>query len=383
MPRMPLPLETWGNVTRLTANGKPAARLSYRDTDGTIRRILRTGTSFAQAERSVLEAVRQRLAPTFEDLNAESTINQAVHQYLEAADHLSESSLNVYRNAAKNIIEMGLGAVRLRELTVPRAERFLKLVIAKNGPSSAKSIRTILNNALTEAVRLGALSVNPIQSTSVPKAVKKEILAPSLEAVREIRRLIRAFDEGTDKRGVARVSDIADLIDLYAATGARTSELLALTWDEVDLELQPATLTIRATLIIGTDGKLKRQDHPKTRRSIRALKLPHSAASILVKRRVHAYNEIVFPSSVGTFRWPHNLRRMWREALAGTPYSGWTPRDFRKAVATLVRDEMGVEAARDQLGHTNESVTIGHYIQPTHEGPDATVTLERLFEKGQ
>jgi len=74
---------------------------------------------------------------------------------------------------------------------------------------------------------------------------------------------------------------------------------------------------------------------------------------------------------------------LWREALEGTVYSGWTPRDFRKAVATLVRDNMGVEAARDQLGHTNESVTLGHYIQPTHEGPDATSVLDMLFEKGQ
>lgn len=380
MPRPPLPLETWGNATRLTHHGKPAARLSYRDSDGTIRRLLRTGATFAQAERLVLEAVRERLAPTFEDLNADSTVKETVHRYLDAADHLSESSLIVYRNAAKNIIDLGLGAVRLRELTVPRAERFLKLVTEKNGPSSAKSIRTILNNAFTEAVRLGALPSNPINATSVPKAAKKEILAPSLASVRAIRSLIRAFDQGTDKRGMARVSDIADLIDLYAATGARTSELLALTWDAVDLELQPATLAIRATLIVGADGKLKRQDHPKTSRSVRTLKLPHSAAVILVSRRVNAYSDIVFPSSVGTFRWPHNLRRLWREALAGTEFAGWTPRDFRKAVATLVRDEMGVEAARDQLGHTSESVTIGHYIQPSHEGPDATVTLERLFD---
>ena len=380
MPRPPLPLETWGNVTRLTANGKPAARVSYRDTDGTIRRILRTGNTHAQAERFVLEAVRQRLAPTFEDLNAESTVKEAVHRYLDNADHLSEATINVYRNATKNIIDFGLGAVRLRELTVPRAERFLKLVTEKNGPSSAKAIRTILNNALTEAVRLGATPHNPMKATTVPKSVKQEIVAPSLDAVKEIRAIIRAFDNGTDKRGQPRASDIADLIDLYAATGARTSELLALTWNDVNLKAEPATLTIRKTVIVGTDGKLKVQDHPKTSRSIRALKLPHAAASILTARRVNAYNDIVFPSSVGTVRWPHNLRRMWREALAGTQYSGWTPRDFRKAVATLVRDIMGVEAARDQLGHTNESVTLGHYIQPTHEGPDATKVLDLLFE---
>jgi integrase len=382
MSRPPLPLETWGNVTRLTHHGKPAARLSYRDTDGTIRRILRTGTTFAQAERTVLESVRQRLAPTFEDLNADSTVLEAVTKYLDGATHLADSTIVGYRNATKNIIELGFGAVLLREVTVPRAERFLKLVTDKNGPSSAKSIRSILNNALTDAVRLGAIPSNPVAVTTVPKAVKKEILAPSLTAVQEIRALIRAYNDGTDKRGLPRVSDIADLIDLYAATGARTSELLALRWDAVNLDTMPATLTIRSTVITGLDGKLKVQDHPKTSRSIRELKLPNAAASILTARRVNSHGDIVFPSSVGTFRSPHNLRRMWRDALAGTPFSGWTPRDFRKSVATLLTNEMSVEAARDQLGHHNSSVTIGHYIQPTHEGPDATEVLERLFQKG-
>jgi integrase len=236
---------------------------------------------------------------------------------------------------------------------------------------------------LTEAVRLGAIPGNPIAATTVPKAVKKEILAPSLTAVQEIRALIRAYSEGTDKRGLPRVSDIADLIDLYAATGARTGELLALTWDAVDLDATPATLTIRATLITGIDGKLQRQTHPKTSRSIRKLKLPNAAASILTARRINAHNDIVFPSSVGTFRSQANLRRMWRDALSGTVYSDWTPRDLRKTVATLLTNEMSVETARDQLGHHNTSVTLGHYIQPTHEGPDATDVLDRLFQKGE
>ena len=383
MPRPQLPLETWGKLTRLTVNGKPAARASYRDSDGITRRIQRLGRTHAHAERLLLEALRARLAPTFEDLTAESTVTQAIKSYLDTATHLSESTINVYSNATKSIVATGFGSVLLREVTVPRVERFLKSVTANNGPSQAKTVRTILNNALTEAVRLGALPFNPVAATTVPQSEKKPIKAPSLMAVREIRALIRQHDEGTGERGQVRMSDIADLVDLYAATGARTSELLALVWSDIDLNSSPARLTINKTLVVGTDNKLKVQDHPKTSRGIRTLLLPPSAANILTKRRINSHSEIVFPSSTETYRWPHNLRRIWREALAGTPYDTWTPRDFRKAVATIVKDEMGVEAARDQLGHTSENVTIGHYIQPTYEGPDATDVLEKLIEKGE
>lgn len=383
MTRPALPLETWGKITRLTIDGKPAARASYRDSDGVTRRIQRIGRTHAHAERNLLEALRERLAPTFEDLSSESTVLEAIKSYLESVTHLSDSTINVYRNATKGIVANGFGSVLLREVTVPRCERFLKVVSETNGKSQAKTVRTILNNALTEAVRLGAIPFNPVSATTVPQPEKKPIKAPSLMAVREIRALIRRHDEGEDKRGQKRVSDIADLVDLYAATGARTSELLALVWEDIDLNSSPARLTINKTLVIGTDGKLKVQDHPKTSRGIRTLKIPQSAADMLTSRRIKSHSQIVFPSSTDTYRWPHNLRRIWREALDGTPYESWTPRDFRKAVATIVKEEMGIEAARDQLGHTSENMTVGHYIQPTYEGPDATEVLEKLIEKGE
>ena len=227
MPRPQMPLETWGKITRLTVDGKPAARASYRDSAGVTRRIQRIGRTHAQAERLLLEALRTRLAPTFEELTAESTVTQAIKSYLDAATHLSESTINVYRNATKSIVTAGFGSVHLREVTVPRVERFLKTVIAGNGPSQAKTVRTILNNALTEAVRLGALPFNPVSATTVPQSEKKPIKAPSLMAVREIRALIRRHDEGVDKRGQARVSGIADLVDLDAATGARGGTAIA------------------------------------------------------------------------------------------------------------------------------------------------------------
>jgi len=234
----------------------------------------------------------------------------------------------------------------------------------------------VLQHTFAIAVRHGAIRSNPVRDAGRIVQAKKPIIAPNVTAVREMQSLMRAYDATPDKRGAKRAADLGDIFSLYTATGARTAEVLALRWADVDLDSTPATVTISATVAIAADGKLFRQEHPKTESSRRELKLPAFAVDVLLRRRIDSYCEWVFPSATGTLRWPHNLRRNWREALAGTAYAEVSPRALRKAVATLLRDELGVEAARDQLGHASEMVTRKHYIQPAHIGPDATSALD-------
>ena len=40
-----------------------------------------------------------------------------------------------------------------------------------------------------------------------------------------------------------------------------------------------------------------------------------------------------------------------------------TPRTFRKTIATIFADEIGMEAAAEQLGHTSPEITRRHCVQ--------------------
>jgi integrase len=119
------------------------------------------------------------------------------------------------------------------------------------------------------------------------------------------------------------------------------------------------------------------QPKPKSNSSVRQLHLPAHVLMMLA-RRDH-FSEFVFPSTTQTFRHPANFRRSWREALKGTEWEGVTPKSFRKAVATVLRDELGVGAAKDQLGHASEVTTNAHYVMLAHEGPSGQAVLESLF----
>ncbi|BDU01693.1 hypothetical protein IFM12276_47210 [Nocardia sputorum] len=50
----------------------------------------------------------------------------------------------------------------------------------------------------------------------------------------------------------------------------------------------------------------------------------------------------------------------------------------RKTVASPIADQYGPQAAAQQLGHANDSVTKRHYIDQPTEAPDFTAALGRL-----
>lgn len=83
--------------------------------------------------------------------------------------------------------------------------------------------------------------------------------------------------------------------------------------------------------------------------------------------------------SVGTLGSPSNMRRQWRDFRTAHDYEAWiTPKTFRKAVATLIRDDVDLDTAAAQLGHSSTAVTARHYTARVAEGPDVTAILERF-----
>lgn len=78
-----------------------------------------------------------------------------------------------------------------------------------------------------------------------------------------------------------------------------------------------------------------------------------------------------------------NIRSGLREALAPHEHLRWiTPHSFRRSVGTVVRDELGVEAAQQQLGHRRLATTERHYVQRRNTGPDARAALNKWSGHG-
>lgn len=131
-----------------------------------------------------------------------------------------------------------------------------------------------------------------------------------------------------------------------------------------------------------------RQDFTKTRDD-RTLFLPDHVAGMLLERREHTRwsrpHDPVFASRTGNWLNPSNIRTRLQNATLGLTElgaregKGLSPHDLRRTVGTLIAHEDGLDAAREQLGHSDGSTTYQHYVGKRETAPDLRLTLDQFF----
>ncbi|HZR39576.1 MAG TPA: tyrosine-type recombinase/integrase [Ktedonobacteraceae bacterium] len=231
------------------------------------------------------------------------------------------------------------------------------------------SFHNLLHKALDHAVRWSLVAHNVCEKVSPPRRKHFEIQPLNLEQVQQL-------------LAVARGHPQEALFVVALTTGMRRGELLALKWQDINLET--GSLQIRRVLsrIPGTfPGKGYVEAEPKTEKSRRSLILTPFALEALKQHRLQQVeaklkagsqwqeHDYVFSTSKGTHLNPdQDVRVQLKKLLKKAQLPEIRFHDLRHSAATLLLS-MGVhpKIVQEILGHTKIATTLDVYshVLPT------------------
>jgi integrase len=314
------------------------------------------------------EEVAEKLADALSDRNKGLVYddeNVSVGEYFETwlkgsvRGSVRQSTFDRYESAIRLHIRPALGRLKLKKLIPAHVRGFYQdRLDAGLAPASVNKLHVILHKALDQAVKWNMVVRNIAKLVKAPRPTPIEIRTLSAEQTRRILE-------------TARGHKLEALYVLAVHTGMRQGELLALKWQDMDLE--NGTICVRRTLT-RSGGRLL-VGEPKTKKSRRTIILNEPSARALrehLDRQIDAMQHLgdlyrdhglVFASEVGTLINPSNLRRRSFTPLlkqAGLPQIRF--HDLRHTCATLLFGKgLHPRYVQELLGHANISITLDTY----------------------
>lgn len=281
------------------------------------------------------------------------TLKSALEAYRDRIKATMEpSTFAGYRKAVDNVLVPWCGEKRVHEILPSDIRDWVGTQAV-----SLKRIRNVLlplRAVLDEAVADGEIQVNPLTKLKLGKLV-----APAQ----------RESDFEPDPYSEAEVGTLLAKMpppdrlafQLWAYTGLRTGELIALRWPRVDLE---------AGVLRVVETTTERQDkaRPKTKAGVRAIQLLPAAREALELMRAYTLlgddRVTVNPRSTRKDKaWDDKtLAKVWRAAHKGTGIAYRNPYTLRHTFASnLLSQGENVAHIAKLLGHKDISMVSRHY----------------------
>jgi integrase len=348
-----------GSISRHKKSGLYMARYMVETPNGPKRKTIYSKTR---------EEVAEKLADALSDRNKGLVCNDEnmfVGEYFEkwlkgsVRGSVRQSTYDRYESAIRLHIKPALGRLKLKKLTPAHVQGFYQNRLdAGLAPASVNKLHVIPHKALSQAARWDMVPRNVAELVKAPRPAPEEMKTLSAE---EARRFLEA----------AHSDKLEAMYVLAVTTGMRQGELLALKWQDADLE--NATISVRRTLT--RNGGRLLLGETKTKNSRRTIHLTEAAVRVLrehlarqlaqIERLGDLYydNGLIFASEVGTPINPSNLRRRsFASLLKRAELPPIRFHDLRHTCATLLLGRnVHPKYVQELLAHANIAITLDTY----------------------
>jgi integrase len=354
-----------GSIGRRKSGGWCAQYTVYTS-EGRKRRTL-YGKTRQEVAAKLSKALADREGGLTFDAGA-MTVGEYLARWLSHSvrDTVSQKTYERYESIVRVHLSPALGSIKLKALTPDHVRHLYREKLdSELAPRSVLHIHRTLSKALKQATNDGLIPRNAAASVKPPQARREEMQPLSTDQVRTFLDTVKG-------------DRLEALYVLAVTSGLRQGELLALKWEDVDLEGTNPTLEVRRSLS-ETRGR-RSFVTPKSGRG-RHLRLSRRAMSALRVHRKRQLEErvrkaglwedhgLIFPSEVGTPMSGRNLYRAFkiRVKRASLPQT-LRFHDLRHTCATLLlRQGINPKFVQELLGHADISLTLNTY---SHVLPD-------------
>lgn len=287
---------------------------------------------------------------------------------------LKPKTYDSYESLTKITIIPNIGDIPMQKLkTKDIQEMYNKRYEEGYSANSIHKVNIVLKSALDKAITEGYISKNPANFVELPEIIKKDIKAFTVEEQ-------KAFEEAAKDYS----QYIAYIVNLD--TGLRMSELLALTWEDIDFD--KAELIVNKNLVSVRNREKEngfklvvQENTSKTKYSIRTIPLTKRCISLLRKLKIkqQANSNIVFCSKLGIYLTPRNYSRTFQRIVRKAKIEMCNVHTMRHTFATRLF-EAGVlpKTISELLGHASVSFTLDTY---THVMPNTKKQAIDMLEQ--
>lgn len=365
---------------RQDKNGKARYMVRIESTDpvtGKRRRVtVGTFATKREAEREQAKAITERERGTLLQPDT-TTVGELLDRYLETEVPKTVKPENraEYEVIIRKHLKPALGNVLVRKLTVEHVERlFADLQAAGYSSTTIKKAHLRLGAALRLAKRWNLVHDNVCDVAKPPKLEykKPKVWSPD---------------------DVAAFLDAAEDDHLYAywlllvETGARTSELLGLTWKDVNFDR--GTLRLGQQVVRLLKGTPILKQDAKTEAGRRTIRLTAGTVDVLrtyrrswLERKLASGDpdwnpdDLIFCTSTGKPYNAYNLRRNFDRIVKEAGIPPITPHGVRKSHITMaIANGANVKAVAARVGHADVTTTLGVYTSLTASMDDDLLNI--------
>jgi integrase len=311
------------------------------------------------------------------------TVKTYLEQWIDAHSvELKPSTAASYRQKINSYLVPAIGHERLQSLSPSRLSVVFQNIAHRGGadgrpvsPRTVEFARAELRRALNDAVVDRLIEVNPVIGSKAPK---KDGKPQHVTWTGEQAQMFLEATAGTR---------LAPLWQLALATGVRRGELMALTWECVDLEagiisVERSTAQLGKELVTTTP-----KNHERRKVHIDA----HTVASLKAWRKIQAEERLawgaayentegfLFTAENGQRLSPNAVSKAFLRAQAGLKLPRLSLHSMRHSHATiLLRAGVPVHIVAKRLGHKDPSVTLNVYADVI---PDDDASAVDVFSK--